>query len=210
MSGKLPWMNSKRSVLLLLLALFLLMMPAEAQEKKDTRRYKIVVAGFTIGEMIAEKTAGNGQSDYTVNSEVSFWFFGKINVDFRIRSLYDKEQLISSNAVSISNRGTFESDILWKEDYYEVDAHTYKFDNREQLLQPIRFSTVRFYFEEPKDGDIMVSETYGLLSRITEKSKGVYEIEIDGNRNQFYYKNGELDKIIIQNPIKNYVVQRVE
>ena len=49
-----------------------------------------------------------------------------------------------------------------------------------------------------------------MVSKITEIEPHGYEIEINGNRNKFFYENGEMDKALMENPIKNYVVKRIK
>ena len=194
----------------LCLTLVCSLFPSEIQAQSSIQKFEILVAGFNIGQVTAEEIKKGETTEYHVNSKASFWFFGKIELGFTIRNVYQKELLINSKANSNTNRGDFQSIITWKGKHYDVNSATYKFENNEPIPNPIYHSSGKFYFHEPKDGDRMVSETYGLVSRVTKKSEGVYEVEIDGNRNQYHYKNGKLDKIVVQNPIKDFVVQRIK
>jgi hypothetical protein len=202
--------KSKLAFAVLCLTLVYSLFPSEIKAQSSIQKFEILVAGFNIGQVTAEEIKKGETTEYHVNSKASFWFFGKIEIGFTIRNVYQKELLINSKANSNTNRGDFQSIITWKGKYYDVNSATYKFENKEPIPNPIYHSSGKFYFHEPKDGDRMVSETYGLVSRVTEKSDGVYEVEIDGNRNQYYYKNGKLDKIVVQNPVKNFVVQRIK
>ena len=180
-----------------------------AHGQTTKKSYEILLAGFQIGTMeVSEEKAGN-LTTYNLESLVSFWFFGKINVTLTIKSIYQNGMLQSSESKSISNRVSFFSTIKWDGKSYVVDSHTYQFDNTNPIRTMIPFSTVKFYFQEPKNGLTMVSETYGLTSKILEIEPHGYQIEIDGNKNKFYYQNGEMDKALMQNPIKNYVVKRI-
>ena len=42
------------------------------------------------------------------------------------------------------------------------------------------------------------------------KAQYVYEIEVEGNTNQYHYKGGKLEKIVVESPIKDYKVVRVK
>ncbi len=179
------------------------------QGQTTQKSYDIILAGFKIGDMTIDETKKGLITEYNLNSLVSFWFFGKINVDLKINSIYKNGKMISSDTKSVSNRGSFYSKIFWDGNKYNVDSHSYKFENKTPVKSQVPFSTVKFYFEEPKAGLQMISETFGLVSSITEIEPDIYQIEIDGNRNKFYYKNGELDQVLIQNPIKNYMIKRV-
>ncbi len=184
--------------------------PQESQAQSSVQKFEIFVAGFKIGNVVAEEIKKGETTEYDVNSKASFWFFGKIEVGFTIQNIFQNGLLINSNTYSKTNRGDFRSTIIWKSDHYDVDAATYKFENTEPIQKPIYHSSGTFYFHEPKDGDVMVSESYGLVSRVTEKSDGVYEVEINGSRNQYHFVDGKLDKIVVQHPVKNFVVQRVK
>ncbi len=194
----------------LLIGLLLLSASGSAQTATTLHKYEITVAGFNIGSMEVEEKITGSRTDYALKSLVSFWLFGRVNVDFTVDAHYQDGQLIRSETNSDSNRGQYNSKIYWKDDHYVVDAHTYKFDNQKTIDLPIYNSTAKFYFNEPKANSTMMSEVYGLLSNVTQISKGVYEIEIDGNHNQFHYENGVLEKVIIQNPIKNYQIKRIK
>lgn len=202
--------KSKLALAALCLTLVCCLLPSEIIAQSSIQKFEILVAGFNIGQVTAEEIKKGETTEYHVNSKASFWFFGKIELGFTIRNVYQKELLINSKANSNSNRGDFQSIITWKGEHYDVKSATYKFENNKPIPNPIYHSSGKFYFQEPEDGDRMISETYGLVSRVTEKSDGVYEVEIDGNRNQYHYVNGKLDKIVVQNPVKNFVVQRVK
>lgn len=174
-----------------------------------TKSYVIELAGFEIGDMKVEEIKRNEIIEYNLKSLVSFWLFGKINVELTINSIYKNGKLISSDSKSISNRGSFYSKIKWNGTSYLVDSHSYKFDNKISIENLVPFSIVKFYFQEPIPQETMISETFGLTSIISKKENGVYQIEINGNRNKFVFINGELDHALMQNPIKNYVIKRI-
>lgn len=180
---------------------------SEAQVTKKS--YEILLAGFRIGTMEVEENKKGNMIEYNLESLVSFWFFGKINVDLSIKTIYHDGMMISSESKSISNRGSFYSKIKWNGKSYLVDSHTYKFDNTKSIPYLIPFSTVKFYFQEPKNGMTMISETFGLASKINEIEPHIYQIEVNGNQNDFFYENGEMEKAMMESPIKNYVIKRI-
>lgn len=184
--------------------------PLDGKAQSTVQKFEILVAGFKIGDVIAEEVKKGETTEYHINSKASFWFFGKIEVGFTIRNVYQKELLTEAKANSKTNKGDFQTTIFWKSDHYDVNAATYKFENTQTISNPIYHSSGKFHFHEPKDGDRMISESYGLLSRVTEKSDGVYEVDINGYRNQYHFVDGKLDKIVVHHPIKNFVVQRVK
>lgn len=178
------------------------------QESTISQNYDIVVAGFRIGGMTAQKIESLEETKFEINSLVDFWFFGRVHVDFLQKADYLNGQLNEASTVSNSNRGNFQTNVTWNGDHYEVDANTYKYENNEPINQPIYSSPARLYFEEPKHGDILLSENFGLVTTVVEDEPGVYSIEVNGNTNTFYYEEGVLQKVVLENSIKNYVIRR--
>ncbi len=202
--------KSKLALVALFLNLACSLFPAEIKAQSSIQKFEILVAGFNIGQVTAEEIKKGETTEYHINSKASFWFFGKIEVGFTVRNVYQKELLINSKTNSNTNRGDYQSTIIWKSAHYDVRAATYKFENNKPIPNPIYHSSGKFYFHEPKDGDRMISESYGLVSRVTEKSDGVYEVDINGYKNQYHFVGGKLDKIVVHHPVKNFVVQRVK
>ncbi|MEN2282030.1 DUF6134 family protein [Algoriphagus sp. SE2] len=175
---------------------------------ETSQDFDIVVAGFKIGDMKAEKTENSNQTKFEINSLVEFWFFGKVHVEFLQTATYQETQLVEAYTHSNSNRGDFETSVKWSQDHYKVDAETYKFENTEPIYQKVYSSPAKLYFEEPKNGDVLISENFGMLTKIIEEKPGVYSINVNGNTNTFYYENGALQKVVLENSLKNYVIRR--
>lgn len=194
----------------LFICLFFFIQFTFAQSNVLKQNYDIVVAGFRIGGMTAQKTETSNQTKIEISSLVDFWFFGKVHVDFLQKANYTNGQLETASTVSNSNRGTFETKVWWEDDHYEVDAHTYKYDNNEPINKPVYSSPAKLYFQEPKEGDQLISENFGLLTVVKEDEPGVYSIEVNGNTNTFYYENGVLEKVVLENSIKNYVIRKAD
>ncbi|WP_373521112.1 DUF6134 family protein [Aquiflexum sp.] len=170
-------------------------------------KYDISVAGISIGEMTAVKKKSGQKTFYDVKSEVSFWFFGRINVDYTVKTEFLDKQLILADSQSKTNRGDFRTLVKWEKDHYKVDSKNYKYDNNKPIRKPLYCSSSVFFFEEPTNFNEFMAEGYGLVSPI-KKVKDYYEVDVNGNKNKYYYVNGVLDKVVVYSPIKNYVVKR--
>ncbi|TXE11354.1 DUF6134 family protein [Algoriphagus aquimarinus] len=173
-----------------------------------TNKYDIVLAGFTIGSMQADKTTSPKAEDYQLHSKVEFWFFGKIHVEFLQNVNFKNGQLMKATTKSDSNRGNFVTTVNWNKDHYDVDANSYKFHNEESIKQAVYGTPAKLYFQEPKNGDELISENFGMLTKVIELEKGVYEIDVNGNTNTFYYEGGILQKVVLENNLKNYSIKR--
>ena len=176
---------------------------------QEVIEFEVSVAGFNIGEMTAKKSIQGANSTYEINSNVGFWFFGTVSVDFKIRSQYEGKLLTAATATTKSNKGDFHSNVKWIADKgeYKINATSYKYKLDTVVNRPFHFSSVKLYFEEPKQQNEFMAENFGLPSPI-RKVNDYYEVNVNGNKNRFFYSDGKLVKAIMQSPIKNYVITR--
>lgn len=187
------------------LLMFFCSFSLNAQEKLD---FDITLAGFTIGEMKASKTQKADTTIYLLESKVSFWLFGTINVDYLTRVKYLDGIFINSIVSSETNRGNFISKIWAEDGHYKIDAQAYKYEHNGIVDGPIYHSAVRLFFEEPKGINIMMAETLGKYATIKSLGKGVYTTHVEGNDNKYFYEDGHLLKVSMDSPIKNYEIRR--
>ncbi|PZX54894.1 DUF6134 family protein [Algoriphagus chordae] len=178
-----------------------------AAAQKVVQEYDIVLAGFTIGKMQADKVTDGESVDYQIHSKVEFWFFGKIHVEFLQNVNFLKGQLMKARTKSDSNRGNFVTTVNWNKDHYDIDANSYEFHNEESINQAVYGTPAKLYFEEPKNGDVLISENFGMLTKVVELKKGIYAIDVNGSTNTFYYEAGVLQKVVLENKIKNYSIK---
>jgi hypothetical protein len=184
--------------------------PAFSQETPETLKYEIVVMGMKIGDVIAKRGPGISDTvDYKLDSRVKFWFFGNVDLQFATKTQFVEEKIVKTNSQSKTNRGDYLSSVVWTGSQYKVDAVSYKYENQNPVKGPLSWCGTRLFFQEPKPGDVFLSEVYGVSQKIIQIEPEVYEISVGGNKNRYYYKSGELEKIVIENPIKNYQVRRV-
>jgi hypothetical protein len=181
-----------------------------AQGSKETASFEIVVLGLKIGNLTAQKTAGSDSVRYSVDSRVKFWFFGDVDLQFLTRSHFKGGKILKTYSESKTNRGAFDSKVNWTGTQYQVDAKSYKYANRTSLKGPLSWCSTKLFFQEPSGNEVFLSEVYGVSAPIKKISPGVYEIEVEGNTNQYHYKAGKLEKIMVESPIKNYKVMRVK
>ena len=193
--------------------LVLLWMPVSlgyAQATKETATYEIVVLGLKIGSLTAQKTAVGDSVRYSVDSRVKFWFFGDVDLQFLTRSHFKGGKILKTYSESKTNRGNFDSKVNWTGTQYQVDAKSYKYANRAPLKGQVLWCSSKLFFQEPSGNEVFLSEVYGITAPIKKISPGVYEIEVEGNTNQYHYKAGKLEKIVVESPIKDYKVVRVK
>ena len=200
--------NFKRISLLVFLWMSISL--GHAQTTKETASFEIVVLGLKIGSLTAQKTAGADSLLYSVDSRVKFWFFGDVDLKFLTRSHFKGGKILKTYSESKTNRGYFDSKVNWTGAQYQVDSKSYKYANRAPLKGPVLWCSSKLFFQEPSGQEVFLSEVYGVTAPIKKISAGVYEIEVEGNTNQYHYKGGKLEKIVVESPIKDYKVVRVK
>ena len=181
-----------------------------AQATKETASYEIVVLGLKIGSLTAQKVAVGDSVYYSVNSRVKFWLFGDVDLKFLTRSDFKGGKIVKTYSESKTNRGTFDSKVNLTGAQYQVDSKSYKYANRASLKGPLSWCSSKLFFHEPSGQELFLSEVYGVSSSIKKIGPGVYEIDVEGNTNQYHYKGGQLEKIVVESPIKNYQVRLVK
>lgn len=181
-----------------------------AQTAKETASFEIVVLGLKIGTLTAQKTGGADSLLYSVDSRVKFWFFGDVDLKFLTRSHFKGGKILKTLSESKTNRGFFDSKVNWTGALYQVDSKSYKYANRTSLKGPLTWCSTKLFFHEPSGQEQFLSEVYGVSAPIKKIGPGVYEIEVEGNTNQYHYKSGKLEKIVVESPIKDYQVRRVK
>lgn len=169
-----------------------------------------MVLGFKIGELSASKSAGLDTVQYSVESQVKFWFFGDVELEFLTRSNFKQGSITRTYSHSKTNRGNFVSKINWKDTAYQVNANSYKYNTKKSLSGPLFWCSSKLFFQEPTGQEIFISEVYGVTAPIRKIGPGEYTVSIEGNTNRYSYRQGKLVKIVVENPVKNYQVRRVE
>lgn len=206
--NQLRYTNLKRISLLIFLGMAVSL--GYAQTSKETASFEIVVLGLKIGTLTAQKTSGEDSLLYSVDSRVKFWFFGDVDLKFLTRSHFKGGKILKTFSESKTNRGFFDSKVNWTGAHYQVDSKSYKYANRTSLKGPLSWCSSKLFFHEPSGQELFLSEVYGVSAPIKKIGPSVYEIEVEGNTNQYHYKSGKLEKIVVESPIKDYQVRRVK
>ncbi|MGA0559929.1 DUF6134 family protein [Larkinella sp. VNQ87] len=178
----------------------------------QTRKYDIEVAGLRIGNMHITQTSSPTALVYDLISDVEFWFFGKIKVYYKTVSRHDPatRQLLRSDTDAKTSRGNYQTDIVWQNGRYDINANQYKYQRKATDSQPIEFTISRLYFEEPVGLNRVFAEYFGNYASVEPTKKGSYRVRIDDREDEYFYEKGQLVRIVKKNPIKNYTIRRVE
>lgn len=172
----------------------------------EKREYDITAAGIRIGEMTATREKIDNQTWYTLRSEVSFWFFVRINVLYTVKSLYRDNQLITSSVETHTNKGNFTSTVTWNNDHYKVRVDGYKYKNDVPIKDPIRYNSARLYFEYPQAISTVLADNLGIMVPAENVEQDVYTVTVQGKKNKFYFRKGKIVRGVMHHPIKNFEV----
>ncbi len=184
--------------------------PSFSQDKRETIQFEIQVLGLKIGDLNVQKYQAGDTLHYLAESSVRFWFFGNVQVEISTHSKYVDGNFVKSFSTSKTNRGDFSSEIYWDGKKYVVDAESYKFENQQPVMGMVQWCSARTFFEEMESEKTFISEVYGLTTKIEKVETGVYRTIISGNENEYSYEAGKLQKVLLENPIKNFQYKRID
>ncbi len=199
----LPW-------IVVLCLVFCLASPSFSQGKSETVRFEIQVLGLKIGDLQVKRYQAGDTLHYLAESKVRFWFFGSVDVEISTHSRYVDGYFVKSMSTSNTNRGNFASTIYWDGEKYVVDAESHKFENKKPVSGLVQWCSARTFFDELQGGETFLSEVYGLTATIEEFGTGKYKTTISGNENQYFYEAGKLQKVVLENSIKNFQYKRID
>lgn len=183
--------------------------PSFSQQKTETVKFEISVLGMKIGDLDAKKYQAGDTLHYIAESKVRFWFFGSVDVEVFTHSKYVNGYLVKSLSRSTTNRGDFASTIHWDGKKYVVDAKSYKFENKEPVMERVKWSSTRTFFEELKGGETFISEVFGLTTTIDNPEPNVHSTTIEGNTNEYLYQSGKLQRVTLEHSVKNFQYKRL-
>lgn len=174
------------------------------QAKAQTKTFTLKAVGIKIGKLEAYHIRNNAFDYYVTHSSVDFI---TIKADVKTEAVYQHGILIRAIVTSKINGEAYSSKTVWKKDHYDIDCHTRKYSHKDTTItRPIRWSAGKMYFEIPKPGVEIYTESYGKLSTLEEVKKNTLKMTTPESR-QIYYYSGEYTKLLkieVVNNIKNF------
>lgn len=168
------------------------------------KTFTLKALGIKIGKLEACHVKKDNIDGYIVHSVIDFI---TIKADVKTESIYQNGILIKALVNTTINCQSYVSKTLWKKDHYDIDCHARKYNYRDTTLtRPIHWSAGRLYFEIPKKGDWVYTETYGKIGVLEEvKSNGIKMTTPDSKQIYYYNKDySKLLKIEVINNTKNF------
>lgn len=184
---------------------FALLMVFGSLTAQEVRVFEISAAGITVGEITAIRETKDSLTYYSLDSNVSFWFFTQIDVRYSVNSVYHRDHLLSSSVTTKSSKGDFTSTVQWNNDHYDVNATAYKYTNKEMIKESIQSNSARMYFEEPVGMSTVLADGFGVLASLTYE-ENAYAMDVLGKVNHYHFNNGFLKRAVVYHSVKNFEV----
>ncbi len=184
-----------------LILFFLITYIAEAQ----TLNYDIISNHFKLGNLTATKTEDKSSIKINIVSQVKIDLLIKTDVTYNVNCIYKNNQLMTSN-VTVRENGRIHS--INKTE--NLGTYYLLTDNKHisNYFNKIYYSSALLYFKEPKNISIIFSETDNKNNIIDNIGINEYQItnSENGLKNQYYYKNGILQKAIIHHSLFTFSI----
>ena len=175
-----------------LFLLFLLIFGATNAQKTS---FDIVVMDKVVGEAnLVKKIIGEGKYSlaYTFDATVTMLFI-KTVVDMDINVSYDKSQLTNAKVVYKYNDKLLNRNIVWDGAKYNVDTN----GKKTALTKKAFFSVMNLYEKEPIGIKEVFLEKQSEFVALKSLGNNQYSLIVDGDNCTYTYKNGALQKIVI-------------
>lgn len=155
--------------------------------------FTINIGSKEIGEITANKELIQNREVYKVVSDATFRIIWKYHRTSEMTVIYINDTLESSVSINKMNDDVKALSKFWKDDNGYKCHHQDKIEMEEN---PVLFSTVKLYFQEPVNVDSVYSETFLEMSYLEDLGDHRYKLFLPGNRkNTYRYDNGILQEV---------------
>jgi len=155
--------------------------------------FTINIGSKEIGEITANKELIQNREVYKVVSDATFRIIWKYHRTSEMTVIYINDTLESSVSINKMNDDVKALSKFWKDDNGYKCHHQDKIEMEEN---PVLFSTVKLYFQEPVNVDSVYSETFLEMSYLEDLGDHQYKLFLPGNRkNTYRYDNGILQEV---------------
>lgn len=170
----------------------------------QTKTFTLKSLGLKIGKLDAAHLNKGNIDVFIAHSVIDFI---TVKADVKTEAIYQNGILIKAVVNTIINGQSYVSRTVWKNDHYDIDCHTRKYNYKDTTLTiPIHWSASKLYFEIPKKGNAVYTETYGKMGVLEEvKGNGLKMTTPDSK--QIYYFNTDYSKLLkieLINNTKNF------
>ncbi len=194
----------------LLFFLSSLILAQSALAEYKSYNFKVFFTGREVGTLdITYKKNAEVETFEAKSISLVKIFFTKTNIDFYGITTYHNKVLVESYC-----RNTVDDRV---KNYTKISRLAEKYlihneiEKKEEVYEPVKFSVLRLYREEPKGMHTIFSESFGKYCPIEEVSKKVYQISLpNGKKSKYYYnEQGMLIKVENNHALGKISFQRI-
>ncbi len=170
----------------------------------QTKTFTLKALGLKIGKLDAAHVNRGNIDVFIAHSVIDFI---TVKADVKTEAIYQNGILIKAVVNTSINGQSYVSRTIWKKDHYDIDCHARKYNYRDTTLtSPIQWSASKLYFEIPKKGDGVYTETYGKMGVLEEVKGNGLKMTTPDSKQIYYFDNcySKLLKIEVINNTKNF------
>ncbi|ADV50486.1 hypothetical protein Celal_3215 [Cellulophaga algicola DSM 14237] len=171
--------------------------------------FDIIYKEKTIGSLIATKSTKDAKINYHTSSTIKFRIIKEIAVNYKYDVSFNAKVLKKAAVnISINEKSHAKTLTHWHGNEYQITKN----DKPEVAIKnTITYATVLLYFVEPLDITDCYSEQDGSFNTIISLGNhGYKKINANGKENEYYYKNGVLEKAVIDGGLIAFEMVRRE
>lgn len=199
-----PSIRSMRNYLAIAILNILFIPFTFAEPNKDTRSYKLVVKGDTVGLMTIHRWERNDTIFYDYVSDATVNFFGKHHVVSHKTSKYYGGRMVYCLTVQHENNELKDSvELVWKGSYYDVHETGDSFKQNKSVA----VSTIAMFYQQPSTSvKEIFAEKKLHFQELTKVSATKYEADAGwGRTNTYEYTTtGKLKLLVIDSPMLKF------
>ena len=168
----------------------------------QTLVYDIVLFGKTIGTATVERALEGEVTEYRMNTSVEAKvMFKERTSSADIRLVFRNDVLQEGTVVRERDGDRTDVSITRQGQRYTVLRN----GERKEQNEPIRLVSTQFFFEEPAGRQRVYVEKLGEWVDIESKGDGVYITHVDGARNTYHYRAGQMVELEMKKGVRVYM-----
>lgn len=176
---------------------------------QDQLQYKITANDNEIGKLQVKKSIENNTINYSAKSDSKFKLFVSVDFSYKLNCIYKDNELLFSSVTTYVNGSKHSTATTEK-----IKANVYVLNNNgheNRIFEPIFYSGVLLYFNEPKNISKVYSEFYNNFNPLKQIAIHTYQLtnSQNGNLSEYFYVNGILQKATIHHTLMSFNLELV-
>lgn len=171
--------------------------------------FDMIWRGKSVGTLYATQKNIDSKTYYQSSTNIQIKFIKTFDINYEYDVVFDN-QILQTAHVDINYNGNnhAQADTKRKNDEYQVTKDGKLEATFKEIVQ---YSTISMYFKEPINIKRCYSEQEGDFNTITHLGNSKYKkVNSKGKESFFFYKNGSLEKAIIDGGIVSFEMVRRE